>query len=160
MIGGNRLELFRYGENWGFHACEATFSYILPPPNIFLTRLLSKLRLKRKDFQEILRLPWAQEVPSSNLGAPTNYSFIFGELFVSRINLLARMTSSARSPSWPLGLAVSAVAQTPDICGDRGQLIGRKLRSAHRRHWAAILFWLRHTFGYRFRDSGIATVAP
>jgi hypothetical protein len=40
--------------------------------NIFLTRLFSKPRLKRKDFQEIVRLPWAQEVPSSNLGAPTN----------------------------------------------------------------------------------------
>jgi hypothetical protein len=46
----------------------------------FSTRLFSKLRLKRKDFQEILRLPWAQEVPSSNLGAPTTYYFIFNEL--------------------------------------------------------------------------------
>jgi hypothetical protein len=25
-------------------------------------------------------LPWAQEVPSSNLGAPTTYSFIFNSL--------------------------------------------------------------------------------
>jgi len=33
---------------------------MVPLPNIFLTRLFSKLRLKRKDFQEILRLPWAQ----------------------------------------------------------------------------------------------------
>jgi hypothetical protein len=30
--------------------------------------LFSKTRLKRKDFQEILRLPWAQEVPR-NLSA-------------------------------------------------------------------------------------------
>jgi hypothetical protein len=55
----------------GLHACGATFPYIVPLPNSFLTRLFSKTRLKRKDFQEILRLPWAQEVPSSNLGAPT-----------------------------------------------------------------------------------------
>jgi len=27
--------------------------------------------VKRKDFPEVARLPWAQEVPSSNLGAPT-----------------------------------------------------------------------------------------
>jgi hypothetical protein len=27
--------------------------------------------LKRKDFQEIIRLPWAQEAPGSNPGAPT-----------------------------------------------------------------------------------------
>ena len=38
------------------------------------TLLFSKWRLKRKDFQEIARLPWAQEVPSSNLGAPTTNS--------------------------------------------------------------------------------------
>jgi hypothetical protein len=28
----------------------------------------------------MLRLPWAQEVPSSNLGAPTTYFFVFNEL--------------------------------------------------------------------------------
>src|SRR5690349_2464860 len=65
-----------WGKFGGLHACAATFSYIVPLPNIFLTRLFSKLRLKRKDFQEILRLPWAQEVPSSNLGAPTTYFFV------------------------------------------------------------------------------------
>ena len=61
-----------WGKFGGLHACAATFSYILPPPNIFLTRLFSKLRLKRKDFQEILRLPWAQGVTGSNPVAPTN----------------------------------------------------------------------------------------
>jgi len=45
--------------------------------SIFLTRLFSKRRLKRKDFQEILRLPWAQEVPSSNLGDLTKTSRVF-----------------------------------------------------------------------------------
>ena len=33
---------------------------------LLLSLLFSKWRLKRKDFQEIARLPWAQEVPSSN----------------------------------------------------------------------------------------------
>jgi hypothetical protein len=67
-----------WGKFGGLHACRATFPYIVPLPNIFITRLFSKLRLKRKDFQEILRLPWAQEVPSSNLGAPTkNISRVF-----------------------------------------------------------------------------------
>jgi hypothetical protein len=43
----------------------------VPLPNIFVTHLFSKQTLERKDFQEIVRLTWAQEVPSSNLGAPT-----------------------------------------------------------------------------------------
>jgi len=43
----------------------------MPLPNIFVTRLFSKLRLKRKDFQEMALLAWAQEVPGSNPGAPT-----------------------------------------------------------------------------------------
>src|SRR5260370_6236429 len=69
-----------WGKFGGLHACGDTFPHIVPLPNILLTRLFSKLRLKRKDFQEILRLPWAQEVPSSNLGAPTTYFFVFNEL--------------------------------------------------------------------------------
>jgi hypothetical protein len=60
-----------WGKFGGLHACADTFLYIVPLPNIFLTRLFSKLRLQRKDFQEIVRLTGAQEVPSSNLGAPT-----------------------------------------------------------------------------------------
>jgi len=44
---------------------------MVPLPNIFLTRLFSKLRLKRKDFQEKACLAWAQEVPGSNPGSPT-----------------------------------------------------------------------------------------
>ena len=66
-----------WGEFEGLHACGATFVYIMPPLNIFLTRLFPKRRLKRKDFQEIARLAWAQEVPSSHLGAPTNLLFLF-----------------------------------------------------------------------------------
>jgi hypothetical protein len=49
----------------------------VPLPNIFLTRLFSKTKLKRKDFQEIAPLAWAQEVLSSNLGAPTKTSRVF-----------------------------------------------------------------------------------
>jgi hypothetical protein len=66
-----------WGEFGGLHACRAIFQYIVPPPNIFLTRLFSKTRLKRKDFQEVARLAWTQEVPSSNLGAPTKTSRLF-----------------------------------------------------------------------------------
>ena len=70
-----------WGKFGGLCACAATFPHIVPLPNIFLTRLFSKTRLKRKDFQEIVRLTWAQEVPSSNLGAPTkNISRVFSYL--------------------------------------------------------------------------------
>jgi len=60
-----------WGKVWGLHACRATLTYTLPPPFVLLTRLFSKPRLKRKDFQEMARLAWAQEVPGSNPGAPT-----------------------------------------------------------------------------------------
>jgi hypothetical protein len=49
----------------------------VPLPNIFLTRLFSKSRLKKKDFQEIARLAWAQEVPSSNLARPDHLLLCF-----------------------------------------------------------------------------------
>jgi hypothetical protein len=39
----------------------------------FSNRLLSKNRLKRKDFQEIVRLIWAQEATGSNPGAPDHF---------------------------------------------------------------------------------------
>src|SRR5260370_5925109 len=66
------------GKLGGLYACGATFRYNMPLPNIFLTRLFSKTRLKRKDFQAIARLAWAQEAPGSNPGAPTkNISRVF-----------------------------------------------------------------------------------
>src|ERR1700731_1665923 len=52
------------------------------------------------------------------------------------------------------------MAQPPNLSRKRRHLVGRKLRPTHRRHRAAILFWLRHTFGYRFLNSGIAAIAP
>jgi len=57
----------------------------VPLPDIFLTHLFSKLRLKRKDFQVIARLAWAQEVPGSNPGAPTK---IIWRIFLSLSNCL------------------------------------------------------------------------
>jgi hypothetical protein len=69
------LLLFRYGENSGDsrhaepHARTSCHYQIL-----LLNPLLSEVRLKRKDFPEVARLTWAQEVPSSNLGAPTIHS--------------------------------------------------------------------------------------
>jgi voltage-gated potassium channel len=42
---------------------------IVLPQTWFLTHLFSKTRLKRKDFQEIAPLGWAQETPGSNPGA-------------------------------------------------------------------------------------------
>jgi hypothetical protein len=50
---------------------------MVPLPNIFLTLLFSKQRLKRKDFQEIARLAWAQEARGSNPRAPTKTSRVF-----------------------------------------------------------------------------------
>ena len=69
------------GKLGGLYACGATFRYTVPLPKIFLTRLFSKLRLKRKDFQEILRLPWAQEVSGSNPDAPTKTSRVFSVVY-------------------------------------------------------------------------------
>jgi hypothetical protein len=63
---GALLLLFRFGENSGTACMRSHFKYMVQLPNIFLTGLFSKTRLKRKDLQEILRLPWAQEVPGSN----------------------------------------------------------------------------------------------
>jgi hypothetical protein len=60
-----------WGKFGGLYACGATFPHTVPLPNIFVTHLFSNQTLKRKDFQEIVRLPWAQEAPGSNPGAPT-----------------------------------------------------------------------------------------
>jgi hypothetical protein len=73
---------FRYGENSGDsrhaepHARTSCHYQIL-----LLNPLLSEVRLKRKDFQEIARLAWAQEVLSSNLGTPTKTSRVFSVVY-------------------------------------------------------------------------------
>jgi len=61
-----------WGKFGGLYACGATFPHTVPLPNIFVTHLFSNLTLKRKDFPEIVRLTWAQEVRGSNPRAPTN----------------------------------------------------------------------------------------
>jgi hypothetical protein len=62
-VGGNVRRQFACSSLWGkfrgLHACGTTFWYIVSVRNIFLTHLFSNLHLKRKNFQEILRLPWA-----------------------------------------------------------------------------------------------------
>jgi hypothetical protein len=50
-----------WGKFGGLYACGATFPHTVPLANIFVTHLFSKQILKRKDFQEIVRLTWAQE---------------------------------------------------------------------------------------------------
>jgi len=83
IFGGVQVVCFlssSMGKIQGLYVCGDTFVYIMPPANIFLTRLFSNTRLKRKDFQEIARLPWAQEAPGSNPGAPANHFFVFPQL--------------------------------------------------------------------------------
>jgi hypothetical protein len=43
---------------------------------------MTQNKAKRANKMDFLQLPWAQEVPSSNLGAPTTYFFVFNELFL------------------------------------------------------------------------------
>jgi hypothetical protein len=69
------------GKLGGLHACGATLGYMVPLPNFLLTHVFSKTRLKRKDFQEIERLTWAQEAPGSNPGAPTKTSRVFSSAY-------------------------------------------------------------------------------
>jgi hypothetical protein len=60
----------------------------------FSNSLVSKQRLKRKDFQEIARLAWAQEVSGSNPDAPT--TFRKGDLI-----LLENFGKATGEPSFP-----------------------------------------------------------
>src|SRR5712692_8224718 len=91
-----------WGKFGGLHACAATFVYIVPLPNIFLTRLFSKTRLKRKDFQEIVRLTWAQEVSGSNPDAPTNLFLISTETRCSWLNLKTGCLTVLHIPLLPI----------------------------------------------------------
>jgi hypothetical protein len=71
-----------YGENSGDFA-HAEPHFRTPSYNQFFqpSLLFSKITVQRKDLRKITSLPWAQEVPSSDLGAPTTYFFVFNELF-------------------------------------------------------------------------------
>jgi hypothetical protein len=46
--------------------------YIVPPPSDSASHLFSEALFPRKDFQEIFRLAWVQEVSGSDPDAPTN----------------------------------------------------------------------------------------
>src|SRR6202007_1035193 len=59
-----------------------------------------------------------------------------------------------------IAITRSAMAQTPHTSCDRRCLVWSQLSATHRRHWAAVLFWLRYAISYRLLDSGIATIAP
>ena len=77
-VGTDRstLAVVSLGGFGGLNACGATCVYIMPLPNIFLTRLFSKTRLKRKDFQDIagwLGRRGAPTVPASFLLACLRY---------------------------------------------------------------------------------------
>jgi len=48
-----------WGKFGGPHACGGTLPHMVPLPNIFLTLFFSDQRLKRKDFPEVARPPWA-----------------------------------------------------------------------------------------------------
>ncbi len=65
--------------------------------------------LNRWDLDGAFLLPWAQEVPSSNLGAPTIYFFVFNELCLTlqseRPNL---------GPTW-VQVQASPPFQLPDV---------------------------------------------
>ena|SRR5260370_41495063 len=75
-----------------------------------LSCCFSAATLKTEDLFWMGLLPWAQEVPSSNLGAPSTYSFIFSEL--SRILQRQKRTwvqvqSGSRWRKSLVGLALS-----------------------------------------------------
>jgi hypothetical protein len=60
-------------------------SHILTRPattKYFSNSFAFKTKIEKKDFPEVIRLTWAQEVWSSNLHAPTIYFFIFNSLLL------------------------------------------------------------------------------
>ena len=79
--------LFRYGENSRDLAHAEPHFCTTRHYQIFSRSLLiSKTSLQRKDLKKMTRLAWAQEVPSSNLGAPTKMSsIVFFGLTASRL---------------------------------------------------------------------------
>jgi hypothetical protein len=89
-----------WGKFGALYACAATFLYIVPLLNTFLTRLFSKTRLKRKDFLKILRLPWAQEVSGSNPDAPTKTSRVFSWAYQDSTSPNSSLWNSPRQEVW------------------------------------------------------------
>ncbi len=78
---------FHYGENSGDSAHAEPHFGTSPHFQLFsASRFFSRTMLQRKDSKKITRLAWAQEVPSSNLGAPTTNSLNYLRLFLSGIS--------------------------------------------------------------------------
>ena len=127
-----------WGKFGGLHTCAATFSYIVPLPNIFLTCLFSKLRLKRKDFQEILCLPWAQEVSGSNQDTPTKTSRVFSLAYLMLSSLKTSLWKSPRQEVRFANRLVSESSPPDEFAKTRGGrravqklLNGSKLSARH-----------------------------
>ena len=57
----------------------------------FSNSFIFKTRLKRKDFQEIAPLAWAQEAPGSNPGAPTTNLLNYLRLFLRGISATSNL---------------------------------------------------------------------
>jgi hypothetical protein len=65
-----------YGGNSGDSAHADALLALIATTNFLGKSFVLKKRLQRKDFRNMTRLAWAQEVPSSNLGAPiTNLTY-------------------------------------------------------------------------------------
>jgi hypothetical protein len=83
----------------------------VPLPNIFLTLLFSELRLKRKDFQEIVRLTWPHEVIST-LAEAHDYETYLQELEIARKPVIAtqghRRKVNQRSSSFAMDARVQS----------------------------------------------------
>jgi hypothetical protein len=73
---------------------------MVPLPISFLTLLCSIQRLKRKDFQEIARLAWAQEASGSNPDAPTKISCVFSLTYQKHSSPTTSLWNSARQEVW------------------------------------------------------------
>jgi len=89
-----------WGKFGGLHACGDTFPHMVPLPISFLTLLCSIQRLKRKDFQEIARLAWAQEASGSNPDAPTKISCVFSLTYQKHSSPTTSLWNSARQEVW------------------------------------------------------------
>ena len=46
----------------------------------FSNSFVFKTKIEKEGLPEIVRLAWAQEVPGSNLGAPTNHFLVYQQL--------------------------------------------------------------------------------
>ena len=88
------------GKLGGLHACGATSWYIWPLPNIFLSRLFSKTRLKRKDFQDSPAGLGAGG-PEFESGRPDQkYLACFLLLIESAVHLKPHLWNSGRLAVW------------------------------------------------------------